>query len=271
MAPTTLPNQKTATSPFGKDSSLAGMPIKLSEMLAVLPVAYIARGSVYNIAEINKTKNYIREALEKQLNGDGFAMVEILSPCPTNWHLSPVASMKHIAEETVKYYPLGVMAAGVILANAALRADKQTCWLPSYGGTMRGGTANCSVKIADEEMGSPYIDEPDVLVVFNEPSYVKFYDKLKPGGYLFVNSSLIHKENTRDDIHVVYAPVTEIAAELGNVRAANVVIVGVILSHVPMVSTEAAEVALEEYFAPKGEKMVEFNKKALQVGLSQKV
>lgn len=136
---------------------------------------------------------------------------------------------------------------------------------------MRGGTANCSVKIADEEMGSPYIDEPDVLVVFNEPSYVKFYDKLKPGGYLFVNSSLIHKENTRDDIHVVYAPVTEIAAELGNVRAANVVMVGVILSHVPMVSTEAAEVALEEYFAPKGEKMVEFNKKALQVGLSQKV
>ena len=119
----------------------------------------------------------------------------------------------------------GVLAAGVILANAALRADKQTCWLPSYGGTMRGGTANCSVKIADEEIGSPYIDEPDVLVVFNEPSYVKFYDKLKPGGYLFVNSSLIHKENTRDDIHVVYAPVTEIAAELGNVRAANVVMV----------------------------------------------
>ena len=70
---------------------------------------------------------------------------------------------------------------------------------------------------------------------------------------------------------MVYAPVTEIAAELGNVRAANVVMVGVILSHVPMVSTEAAEVALEEYFAPKGEKMVEFNKKALQVGLSQKV
>lgn len=123
MAPTTLPNQKTATSPFGKDTSLAGMPIKLSEMLAVLPVAYIARGSVHNIAEINKTKKYIREALEKQLNGDGFAMVEILSPCPTNWHLSPVASMKHIAEETVKYYPLGVMADNVMVDGEMVKKE----------------------------------------------------------------------------------------------------------------------------------------------------
>lgn len=164
----------------------------------------------------------------------------------------------------------GVLATGVILTNAALRADKQTCWLPSYGGAMRGGTANCSVKIADEEIGSPYIEEPDILVVFNEPSYVKFYDRLKPGGYLFVNSSLIHRENTRDDIHVIYAPVTEIAQELGNVRAANVVMLGVILSRLPLVSQKAAELSLEEYFEPKGKKMIEFNKKALQIGFTQK-
>ena len=164
----------------------------------------------------------------------------------------------------------GVLATGVILANAALRADLQTCWLPSYGGTMRGGTANCSVKISDDEIGSPYIDEPDVLVVFNEPSYVKFYNRLKPGGYLFVNSTLVHKENTRDDIHVICEPVTEIATELGNVRAANVVMLGVILSHLPMVSLDAAKISLEEYFEPKGQKVIDFNRNALEVGYARK-
>ena len=121
----------------------------------------------------------------------------------------------------------GVLATGVILANAALRADLQTCWLPSYGGTMRGGTANCSVKISDDE-------------------------------------------NTRDDIHVICEPVTEIATELGNVRAANVVMLGVILSHLPMVSLDAAKISLEEYFEPKGQKMIDFNRNALEVGYARK-
>lgn len=113
MAPTTLPEQKTATSPMGKDVETAGMPIKLSEMLSVLPVAYIARGSVHSPAEIRKTKKYIKAAIEKQLNGDGFAMVEILSPCPTNWHMTPVVAMKHIEQETIQYYPLGEMVNNV--------------------------------------------------------------------------------------------------------------------------------------------------------------
>lgn len=160
----------------------------------------------------------------------------------------------------------GVLATGVILANAGLRAEKQVSWLPSYGGTMRGGTANCMVKLSEHEIGSPYIDDPDALVVFNEPSYVKFIDRLKSGGYLFVNSSLIKLSDTREDIQIVRAPVTELAAELGNVRAANVVMLGIILKYLPMVSIEAAECSLEEYFEPKGKEMVEFNKKALKAG-----
>lgn len=123
MAPTTLPNQKTATSPYGKDAALSGMPIKLSEMLAVLPVAYIARGSVHNVKEINRTKKYIRAALEKQLNGDGFAMVEILSPCPTNWHMTPVAAMKHIEEETIPYYPLGELVNNVMIDGKLVKKE----------------------------------------------------------------------------------------------------------------------------------------------------
>lgn len=81
---------------------------------------------------------------------------------------------------------------------------------------------------------------------------------------------MVHKENTRDDIHVICEPVTEIATELGNVRAANVVMLGVILSHLPMVSLDAAKISLEEYFEPKGQKMIDFNRNALEVGYARK-
>lgn len=161
----------------------------------------------------------------------------------------------------------GVLATGVMLANAGLRADLNTTWLPSYGGTMRGGTANCSVKISDDEVASPYIDNPDVLIVFNEPSLDKFEAQVKPGGYIFINSSLVKREDVRDDVTVIRAPVTELATELGNVRAANVVMLGVLLSKVPIVSVEAALTSLEEYFEPKGEKVINLNRQALKKGM----
>lgn len=107
MAPTTLPNQITATSPAGRDPELTGMPIKLSEMLSVLPVAYIARGSVHSAREINRTKTYIKNALQAQMNGEGFSMVEVLSPCPTNWNMSPAVSVERIETQVLPYYPLG--------------------------------------------------------------------------------------------------------------------------------------------------------------------
>ena len=84
----------------------------------------------------------------------------------------------------------GILAAGVMLANAGLLAGLQTTWLPSYGATMRGGTANCFVKIDSEEIGSPYIDEADFLLAFNEPSLLKFHGTVKKGGCIFANSSL---------------------------------------------------------------------------------
>lgn len=158
----------------------------------------------------------------------------------------------------------GVLAAGVILANAALQENLNTTWLPSYGGAMRGGTANCSVKIAEEEIASPYIDSPDILVVFNELSLNKFEDAVKPGGYIFVNSSLIKREVKRKDVTVIKADVSEMAAQAGNVRAANVYMVGVILANIPIVSLEGAKASLEEYFKAKGEKVISFNKRVLE-------
>lgn len=107
MAPTTLANQVTATSPHGRNPEIAGMPIKITEMISVLPVAYVARGSIFNPAEIRKTKAYVKKAFEAQLNNEGFSMVEILSPCPTNWHMAPVKAMERIKNEVTSYYPLG--------------------------------------------------------------------------------------------------------------------------------------------------------------------
>lgn len=112
MAPTTLPEQVTSTTRRGRDPLKTGMPFKLPEMLSGMPVAYIARGSLHNAKEILKTKAYIRKALEAQLSGDGFSMVEIMSPCPTNWHLNPCASMDRIEAEVLRYYPLGEIIKG---------------------------------------------------------------------------------------------------------------------------------------------------------------
>lgn len=160
----------------------------------------------------------------------------------------------------------GVLSVGVILANAGLKEGLNITWLPSYGAEQRGGTANCFVKISDDDIASPYIDEADVLLAFNEPSLKKFMDRVKPGGYLFLNSSLIDSKVERDDIHVISVPATDTAAALGTVKAANVVMLGRMLAETKLLSTEAAHQSLEEYFQNAGEKMIEFNKKALAEG-----
>jgi 2-oxoglutarate ferredoxin oxidoreductase subunit beta len=108
MAPTTLPGQKSTTSPLGRDPKHAGMPLKISEMFATIPgTVYVERVSVHDPANIRKTKKAIRKAFEYQLAGKGFAMVEVLSTCPTNWGLSPVESLTWLKENMIPYYPLG--------------------------------------------------------------------------------------------------------------------------------------------------------------------
>jgi len=108
MAPTTLPGQKTTSSPCGRDVETMGMPLRMSEMIAGLPgAAYVVRRSLHNPREIIKAKKAIRQAFEVQLAGQGFALVELLSSCPTNWGISPADSLKWIEENMLPYYPLG--------------------------------------------------------------------------------------------------------------------------------------------------------------------
>jgi len=113
MAPTTLIEQKTSTSPYGRAENGAGLPLKVSEMLAQIPSAhYIERVSVHDMPNINKAKKAIKKAFENQVEGKGFSMIEVLSTCPIGWNMTPVDSMKFVKESMVPYYPLGVYKDG---------------------------------------------------------------------------------------------------------------------------------------------------------------
>jgi len=120
----------------------------------------------------------------------------------------------------------GVLTAGIILAATAMQENLQVSWIPSYGPEMRGGTANCSVVLSKDPVGSPLVVDPDVLAVMNDPSMDAFEDTLKPGGLMIVNSSIISRKSKRKDVDVLYIPLTDIAAKLGLNAAANMVLLG---------------------------------------------
>jgi 2-oxoglutarate ferredoxin oxidoreductase subunit beta len=110
MAPTTLLGQRTTSSPMGREAGVAGFPIPITEMLALLPgVAYAARGSIADPPSVGRAKAMLKRAFEAQLAGAGFSIVEVLSTCPVGWGMTPTASMEHLANDVVKTYPLGVI------------------------------------------------------------------------------------------------------------------------------------------------------------------
>ena len=140
----------------------------------------------------------------------------------------------------------GVMFLGKLLAYAGMGSDLELCWIPSYGPEMRGGTANCSVILSDEEIHSPVIDKADGAIVLNKPAYEKFSSRIKPGGVLIVNSSLAKIENPRTDIKIVEIPATEIANELGNSSIANMVCLGALIPSLNLVDLPKIEKAIKK-------------------------
>ncbi|MDD3244059.1 MAG: thiamine pyrophosphate-dependent enzyme [Eubacteriales bacterium] len=109
MAPTTLPGQVTTTSPYGRDTSHCGFPIKVSEMLSQLDGAsYIERVSVHDVPNVIKAKKAIKKAFQNQIEGKGFSLIEVLSSCPTNWGMEPQDALNWVRDTMVPYYPLGV-------------------------------------------------------------------------------------------------------------------------------------------------------------------
>src|SRR5512141_3505554 len=120
----------------------------------------------------------------------------------------------------------GVLFGGQVVAYAAMDAGKEVTWIPSYGPEMRGGTANCTVVVADEEIGSPVVKNPDTVLAMNLPSLDKYEPMIKPGGVLVINASMVDRPAKRTDIRVVAIPCNEIAEELGSPRLANMVAAG---------------------------------------------
>lgn len=120
----------------------------------------------------------------------------------------------------------GVLSAGKLVATAGLLEDKEVSWLPSYGPEMRGGTANCSVVISDEMIGSPLISECDALIALNLPSLEKFESSVKPNGIIIVDSSLIHSQPKRKDVQFISIPASEIASDMGNMTFAGIILLG---------------------------------------------
>lgn len=146
----------------------------------------------------------------------------------------------------------GVLTAGLILAKVAMDNGKNVTWIPSYGSEMRGGTANCGVKISDNEIASPFVKHIDVLIAMNGPSIDKFENKIKPGGTLIVNSSMVKGREYRDDIKVVEVPANDIANELNNPRGTNIAILGAFIKATNILDKDTFAMGIEDFFKSKG-------------------
>lgn len=146
----------------------------------------------------------------------------------------------------------GVLTAGLILAKVSMDNGKNVTWIPSYGSEMRGGTANCNVKISDDEIASPFVKEIDVLIAMNAPAIDKFENQIKPGGILIVNSSMVKDREYRDDIKVVEVPANDIAKEANNPRGQNIAVLGAFIRATKLLDKETFLEGIENFFSSKG-------------------
>jgi 2-oxoisovalerate ferredoxin oxidoreductase beta subunit len=320
LAPTTLLGQETTTSPLGRLADREGGPIHMAEVLDALDgPAFIERTSLGDAPRVIKTRKAIRKALTNQVERRGFSFVEILSPCPVGWKLTPTQSrvwikdtmenvfsvkrfrdredglrgtgrMALMTDEEMKvllgsdhgeeirsgtkleseyrvkisgFGGQGVMSAGVLLANAAIAEGLEATWLPSYGPEMRGGTANASIVISDEPVGSPVVDRPSALLAMNAPSLDSFEEAVMPGGLIIVNSSLVPEKVKRDDVKVVYAPASAMAAEAGFLKGANIVMLSLFLLETGSPGIETLKTIIPKSLKKK--ELVEVNLKLVKV------
>lgn len=162
----------------------------------------------------------------------------------------------------------GVLFTGQLLAYTGIAESLYVTWIPSYGPEMRGGTANCTVILSEEEIGAPVVRNPTVGMVFNSPSFVKYEPLVKSGGLLIVNTSLINNQSQRSDITVQSVQASDIATNLGNMRMANMVMLGALVHYTDIVSLESIKQQLELHLSERQRKWLEPNKKALDMGFA---
>lgn len=160
----------------------------------------------------------------------------------------------------------GVLFAGKALAKMGMHSDLHVTWLPSYGPEMRGGAANCSVIISDEEIGSPLVPNPDILIAFNIPSFDKFTPAVKAGGYIFADSAMIDKKTDRADVNAYYIPASRIADENGLKGLANVIVLGYMLKKTGLFEYDAFLADIISAIPASKSALIEGNTKALRLG-----
>jgi 2-oxoisovalerate ferredoxin oxidoreductase beta subunit len=290
MAPTSLMGQHTSTTPYGR-SALAGQPIKVAELVASLdgPV-FVERVALYNNKQRVHAKRAIKQALELQVKGTGFAFIEVLSECPLYLGLEPEAAEEWVRDVMTKTYPLGVLkdtgdqagfpeiptptfepeqlldaidasttrpprfadgfptgldpddisiklagaggdgaqTAAMVITRAAINEGFDSTHIPSYGPQSRGGTSYADVHVALNEVTSPAVPHPHVLVAFNAPSLAKFGPTVRPGGTILYDSSVIDTvpPDLAPDVRVVGVPFAQVARDLGADRMKNIVALG---------------------------------------------
>ncbi len=322
MAPTTLVGQTSSTSPWGRRPSNEGFPLHMAEMLATLQApVYVERVALTDNKNLMKVRKAVRKALQLQHDGAGFTFVEILSPCPTIWKMTPQDSRKWMEENMLPVFPLGVfrdrkpeftentvpqttvaklfglevkpeevplsvaprktqpdlavkiagfggqgvLLLGQIIAEMGMREGREVSWLPSYGPEMRSGSAHCHVCLANERVGSPLVDRPDVLIAMNELSLHKFAAQAAPHGTILYNNSKLPEGFTAQHAPIFCIPASEIADALGTTKATNMVMLGALLELTHALSQESASAVLKSKV--RNAKLLEIDCRAIEAGM----
>ncbi len=161
----------------------------------------------------------------------------------------------------------GILFMGKVLAYSGLIDNKEVSWLPSYGPEMRGGTCNCSVVISDNEVSSPLVTAPSVLIAMNSPSLEKFIDTVMPNGIVICDSTMVDIEVKRDDVKVFYVPATQLSADNELKGGANIILIGKLIKESGIFTKETFEKAIKKIVPPAKEQLIANNLKAVQVGM----
>jgi 2-oxoglutarate ferredoxin oxidoreductase subunit gamma len=160
----------------------------------------------------------------------------------------------------------GVLFAGQLLAYAAMDQGLEVTWIPSYGPEMRGGTANCTVIISDQEIGSPSVRNPLAMIAMNRPSLDKYEHTLRPDGLLVANASMIDRPAKRTDIQTIMVPANDIAEKIGDIRLTNMVLVGCLVANLAVIPQDALIKALEDHISARRKNLIPANIEAIRQG-----
>lgn len=160
----------------------------------------------------------------------------------------------------------GVLSMGYTLATAAMLEGKHVTYFPSYGVEVRGGTANCTVAVSDEEIASPVASDPEFVVAMNQPSFARFQSVLQSGGLIFVNSSIVDVSSARSDIEIVSVPTSELAERIGTIKVANMVMLGAFIRLSSIISFDFMIKNLADILGEGKAKLIKLNKEALEMG-----